>query len=684
MLSGLGSALVALAACSNNGGALGPDAATDQPLPDAPVADLAIDPPAPDTAAGAEAPLPDTAIPDAPVASDLPADAPVARDLPAKEAPAPMETGPGGPEPDWLWRTPLPQGDDIVRLFVRDGAIYAFTSSFTLWRSTDEGSTWSVWSSVSTQLSNDFPGWARDAYVGPDGTFWLVGEYHSMAKSSDGGRFFKRIFPGITNYGNLATVLALSDQIVFTGGNDLGLLRSTDGGSTFTSVVTSSMYSGPSALWSDGTVILLGTSDGGVLRSTDGGLTFVNRGGIRSATVRAFAALGHERFAATSAGLLLSADDGDTWTAVTNDGGTPPSLWGVVAAEDGVWAVGQQGVVLFRRQGDTAFASVAGAGTNDFIAAVATPGGAALIYGIDGQLLRGSAGVLAPVASPSKYVVLDLVWTSPGHLAATTSTGKLLRSSDGAKTFTLTAPAADNISLTGIAAGAPNELYLSGSKATLLRSTDGGDSFAPLPKPTISGGSDAGKIWANGEGRVFLRETGTDTIHASTDHGQTWSPRHLSDVSGASRGGIWADGNGLVWASASDGIYESTDWGRTWSFITGNTGNVFGVWATSPQDIYYVAEGPSVGYSHDGGKTWSSIVGFAGSANYGNMTGIWANGPDAIYVTGGRGVVERSNDRGATWIREATTTGSTIYAIAGSPAGELAIASSHGGILLHR
>jgi len=53
-------------------------------------------------------------------------------------------------------------------------------------------------------------------------------------------------------------------------------------------------------------------------------------------------------------------------------------------------------------------------------------------------------------------------------------------------------------------------------------------------------------------------------------------------------------------------------------------------------------------------------------------------------VTGGRGVVERSNDRGATWIREATTTGSTIYAIAGSPAGELAIASSHGGILLHR
>lgn len=77
--------------------------------------------------------------------------------------------------------------------------------------------------------------------------------------------------PGLTNHGNFATVLALSDQIVLTGGNDLGLLRSTDGGSTFTSVVASTMYSGPSALWSDGTAILLGASDGAVMRSTDGG-----------------------------------------------------------------------------------------------------------------------------------------------------------------------------------------------------------------------------------------------------------------------------------------------------------------------------------------------------------------------------------------------------------------------------
>ena len=649
------------------------DAAIEVPVPDAPPPDRA-EPALPDTAAPLEAPVEVAPPPDA----TRPPDA-----TPTPDAPPPADLAPAGPAPDWIWSTPLPQGDDVVRFFVQGSVIYAFTRSFTLWRSTDDGNTWSVSSSISTQLMNDFPGWAHDATVGPDGTFWTVGEYHSMAKSTDGGRIFQLIFPGFARSGNFATVLALSDQVVLTGGTDLGLLRSTNGGQTFTSVVTSAMYSGPSALWTDGNAILLGTSDGGILRSTDGGLTFANCGGLRSAVVRAFAAAGRERFAATSLGLLVSADEGDTWAYVTPDGSAALNLWGVAVTPDGVWAVGQKGVVFFRRQGESAFTAVPGAGSNDFIALAATPGGTAIIYGLDGQLLRGSAGALTSIAVPSKYSVMDLVWTSPGHLAAATSTGKLLRSSDGAKTFTVTAPASETTRLTGIAVGAPDELYLAGSGGTVLRSTNGGDTFTALKAPAMSG-SDVKKVWADSQGRVILRETSSDNIHTSTDHGQTWTTKNPSGVSGGSRGGVWADSTGVIWACASAGIYKSTDGGKTWTFVVGDIGNVMAIWGASADDLYYVTDSCFIGGSHDGGQTWAPGINFGGVANYGGFTGIWSSSPDAVYITGCRGIVARSNDRGATWIREATTTAGSLNAIAGSPAGEIAVGGGNGAILLRR
>ena len=504
----------------------------------------------------------------------------------------------------------------------------------------------------------------------------------SWPDSSDGGRTFQRLplAPGL--YGTFAAVRAYSPTVVLAGGQDLGLLRSTDGGATFTRI-SASTASPPSAIWTDGTDILVGDNYGGIVKSSDGGQTFAGKAAAPPTTVvRGFAALGRERFAVASLTTIMqSSDAGETWSAATVPAGLSRDLFDVAAAGGDVWAVGLQGAVLRRPAGATAFALVASASTVNLTSAAATPGGSLLASGVGGQLLRGSAGALATVAAGTDVAVTDMLFTSPGHLVATTSAGGLLRSSDGGHTFTATTPAPRRIQ-NGVTAGAPAELYLSGADSLPLRSTNGGDSFAPLPGPRTYPVS-LGRIWADAQGRVVVREDRVDQVHLSVDHGQTWNTRTMSGVSGGDGKGLWYDGAGTLWAGGATAVYKSPDAGMTWTSAYNIAASVFAVWGTGPNDIYITA-GASGGIAHsaDGGANWTLQVAVGGNQAYGGYVGIWSSSPDDVYVVGSRGVVLRSTDCGTSWIREEATTASSVVAITGSSAAEVIIGGT--GLLRRR
>jgi photosystem II stability/assembly factor-like uncharacterized protein len=668
--AGLGclAALALAAGACSEGRPAGTDASADLAPSDlGPEAVVEVGAPVTDAADAADAPL----VADATDARDA-TDATDGQVVPA-------DAGPPGPAPRWDWLTPLPQGEEVRRIFVYQGALYAFTQSWTLWRSDDDGATWTVWSAISGQLRSAYPGLGTDMSVGPDGTFWGVGQNVTMARSTDGARTFEAVaIPGL--YGDFAGVAAVSADVVVAGGHNLGLQRSADRGATFTRISPPTAPD-PSAIWTDGTTLFVGTEYGDLNTSIDGGLTMLGGGALPpTAAVNGFAALGSERFAVGADGVLVSPDAGVTWTTASLPAGFRDDLLAVATAQGDVWAVGTTGAVLRRAAGQQSFALVAAPDTVALTAAATAPGGSLIAAGLNGELLRGSAGALTTIAPANDFNVTDVLFVSPGHLVATGSNGTLLRSADGGQTFTVTRPTTKAIY--GLAAGAPGELYIAGA-ALLLRSTDGGDTFAPLAGFAPSSVT-LPSIWADAAGDVIIHEQLDDALLVSSNHGQTFASRRLSDVSGGNGGGVWADGQGTLWAGGAYALYKSIDAGTTWTAAYQESDAVLAVWGTGPDDIYFAGHPGDIGHSTDGGKTWTSQLQPAGPAAYGALTSVWASGPDDVYVVGTSGLVLHSVDRGATWLREDATVAAGLSAISGSSAGEVVVGSAGGGILRRR
>lgn len=154
-------------------------------------------------------------------------------------------------------------------------------------------------------------------------------------------------------------------QIMFTGGgwgntprespSQMGIYRTLDGGNTWTPVdsgltnpdgTISSVVNG---LWldqSNPSIVLASTEFGGTFRSTDGGNTWHN---VDASESTQFSQVGASLYLATRRGVLVSADDGATWSIslpVTNGAST------VVTAAGATYAGTADGDV-FRLKGTT-------------------------------------------------------------------------------------------------------------------------------------------------------------------------------------------------------------------------------------------------------------------------------------------------------------------------------------------
>ena len=169
-------------------------------------------------------------------------------------------------------------------------------------------------------------------------------------------------------------------------------------------------------------------------------------------------------------------------------------------------------------------------------------------------------------------------------------------------------------------------------------------------------------IWAVDENSVWA--TGTDnTILRTTDGGQTWTrvqpPANITDtdltpICIVNKTNIWIGGgygsNGIV--------YKSINNGSTWTMLDTaffHNNSIQGLWAISPEKVYVVGahhtEGAAVrgfiGYTIDGGATWDSISP-ANNFNKWEWIGVVASG-NTIVISGQQAHYIVSTDGGNTW-----------------------------------
>ena len=261
-------------------------------------------------------------------------------------------TGRGLSDPQNIRWQPIvgPNWGGIQSLAKSGSTLFAGATGFGVFRSTDNGATW-------TQLNMGILN-SNIRSLGVSGSTLLVGTFFGMFRSTDNGATWAAANTGITNSNvyaltvNGSTIFAGTGGGVFrsqdnglnwtpmnTGipnntdvfsftlngssifaGTKVGVYRSQDNGSNWTAVNSGIPNPSVFALTLSGSSLFVGTIGGGVFRSQDNGLSWIPvNNGITNLTILSLAASGSTIFAGTSGGgVFTSTNNGSTWQAMNS------------------------------------------------------------------------------------------------------------------------------------------------------------------------------------------------------------------------------------------------------------------------------------------------------------------------------------------------------------------------------
>jgi hypothetical protein len=284
---------------------------------------------------------------------------------------------------------------------------------------------------------------------------------------------------------------------------------------------------------------------------------------------------------------------------------------------------------------------------------------------------------IGPTNAPGRVKAIAIHPTEPNKIWIGTGNGGIWRSTDGGATWT-SAGSLPSLSITAIvmAPGNPNVLYagtgdapkdwtqsgfLAVDGAGILRSVDGGLTWAPLPSTNPASNSHWRFVEAlaiHPTNASILLASAQGTIYRSADAGTTWN---TVGAVGAPIRFAPNDGTKVVVLYGDNPRY-STDAGATWSlgfglpYAIATTGLAYThtpglVYAAAGHDALCCAAAGGVFYrSVNGGATWTqvSVPGHLGTRQLLDQS-IWVDPTNSNHVLLGGQDLYRSTDGGASW-----------------------------------
>ena len=531
----------------------------------------------------------------------------------------------------------------------RPGTAYAFVSQQGVYRSTDEGATWSFLSSHA-----DFPyQGVINAFPGEDSTLYVLGD-RRVFRSDDAGRSWRRLS---ALEGNLR-VLAVDphdSRILYAGTEDFGsgLLKSSDGGATWVPIpaflpATYGLVSWLTVLATQPSTVLAATV-AGIYKSRDGGISW--QPSLGEAPLNDMAVDPGSPatvYISSDRGVFATTDAGDTWAPLSTSGlPRVPSSLEVSPVDHKLYGVAYgQGVY---RLADAAWVPLGGRG----------------------QAVGFYTWLEIPRPTPSTIYMQ----VYPDGLPSQFEASQTWKSTDGGQTWS---PFVNELDQLNVKHGGdlhwqvfglvpdpirPSVLWIN-TTSGLYRSANAGESWTRV-------GEARGTLVALGAGRLV---EGGCAVRRSMDNGATWT-QTLPCPSPTFDG----DRQRVFTELLRDPANLGTIWGETFEFIKGEQGSQwipsawvsrnngrswqralpeppivrsyeefhYGVVALAPGTVY-VATGADLWKSTDNGRTWRK----AGS--FGLLDGLLdlvadPFDPKTLYAATKQQGVLRSRDSGATW-----------------------------------
>ncbi len=374
---------------------------------------------------------------------------------------------------------------------------------------------------------------------------YAAGDHGTLLRSDDGGATWS---------GRRTGALATLDHIQILAGGELlvgggcELLRSADGGASFRRLSFSpgrQRCPTPMVAFSFGSpqVGYVVSDDGRVLRTDDGGQTFKRRGTVPSTKLTdresdlvplAMAFTGPDTgFVSTSSGALYRTTDGATsfTPAAASPGGGLRAIRFLDASNG--FAVGAQAALLRTTDGGATWtrAKLTGAPVSGSLQTIACLNPALCVMPIaDGAqlLLTTDGGASARVIEAGARPLLAAAPVSETELVGVGALGAIARSSDGGATFTQLGGRPAGL-FTLVRTGAASNAYAAGHGGAFTRTADGGETWLAGSIPSAAAIRDLS--FATSSAGLALDAKGA--LFSTTDSGATWARLGARAASGA-------------------------------------------------------------------------------------------------------------------------------------------------------
>lgn len=565
-----------------------------------------------------------------------------------------------------------PDGGSIYSFCVSNsGIVFAGTAGSGLFRSTDNCETWEA-VDMGTPINN-----VTALATAPNGDLYAATEYVfgttltiAVYRSTDEGLTWTWASNGLSAV-YLQSIVVNSTGYVFVGSDGGGVFRSTNDGLSWTRVYgdpnTPEAHVSSLIVNSDGHIFV--ASWLGVARSTDDGNTWQQLNlGLSEPYVRSLSVspTGHIFGAAWSEGIIRSTNNGDTWSLVYS------------GVNDHTVFVAPNGYVFFAEEwntGGTVRRSTDNGSTWSVVLdlppsgqfqirafSALSDGTILMSYSEDGVRLSTDNGTTWQRKNNGLRAlsIQNFLLDQSGYVIAGTFGAGIFRSANGIdwqqSNQGLSVPY-----IWSIAAQSNGTIFIGTKDDGIFKSTDSGENWV-----SVRNDIDGTAIAIDETDAIFAGEYGS--IYRSVDNGLTWVRKDSGVISSFIQCMAINPTNGYIFVGTGNGMNRTTNKGESWDTLSLGW-DVRSIAINSLGHIFVaVAWGGGFFRSTDNGDSWASINN--GITSFG--TAIYCHPSGDVYASSLGGGAYLSTDNGNSWNQvNSGLTANTIFAFSLDNSGHL-------------